>query len=80
MRKSMYWNLTMIYRHMGEIQKYFEESKNILLQYHIESVKTELTLSEQSRISEFTNNDIKSQDIERLHARLMIYYSIVQNI
>ena len=80
MRKSMYWYLTMIYRHMGEIQKYFEESKNILLQYHIESVKTELTLSEQSRLSEFTNNDIKSQDIERLHARLMIYYSIVQNI
>ena len=68
------------FSHMGQIQDYYRKSQDILERYYIESVKTELSLSEQSRIPEFVKDQANSQDIERLHAKLMIYYTIFQNI
>ena len=65
---------------MGEIKCYFERSKDILERYHIEKVKKELYISNASRTSECVKDQASSQDNEKLHAKMHIYYAILQNI
>lgn len=58
----------------------FQESKKILDKYSIETVRLQILLAEKCRTLSLEESSIEFQDVAKLNAKIVIYYTVMKNI
>lgn len=58
----------------------FQESKKILDKYSMETVRLQILLAEKCRTLSLEESSIEFQDVAKLNAKIVIYYTVMKNI